>query len=167
MVTFCCRLLKFLENETWLNLNDRHPCGDRWGLISSWAMKKWPDLSMIFQRVPSHHQDLSMICQWSSSLLHSRQGFLKVSTKSKTISMIAKGSDLSMNAQGTLNVLIDFPMISQRSFNERRIFPPQKRNGWQINERTRISHRNSFIVAFERSTRDQANFRSPNDLHPV
>ena len=110
------------------------------------AMKqKWPT---IIQRMPSDRQDLSMVCQWSSSDLHG----LFQSPKKSLNGCQGKRSlnERSTNAQGVLSDFTDLPMISQRSFNECQIYPPWRIDGWEINECTRISHRNSFFVAFER-----------------
>ena len=121
----------------------------------------------------SNHQDLSIIVRWSPQSPWSLYSFDSV----QNISMIAKGSDLSTNSQWTLNKrstnaqgvligLINLSMISQRSFNERQICPPRRRDGWEINEHTRISHRNGFWEIVERSLRDRAYFWLLNG-HPT
>ena len=127
------------------------------------------DLTMSVQRLPSDYQDLSMISQWSSSDIHTRHGLRKVLTQFKTISLVQNNcqgkwflNDCSMNTQGALNDLIDLLMISQRSFNIRQICPTQRRHGWELKERTRISQRNGFCIAFEKSLRDRAYFWSLN-----
>ena len=128
------------------------------------------DHSKSAQRSPRSLSDLSMIIQWSSQSPWSPRSFDSVQSN---LSMIAKESDLSTNAQWTLNEcstnaqwalndLINLPMISQRSFNERTKCPPRRRDGWEINECTRISQRNGFFIAFERLLKDQANFVSLN-----
>ena len=70
------------------------------------------------------------------------------------------------STQGVLNDLINLPAITQRSFNERQICAPQRRDGWEIIEITRISYRNGFFVAFERLLRDRANLSSLKG-HPM
>ena len=74
--------------------------------------------------------------------------------------MITKGSDLSMNAQRTLKERLTISLISQWSLNDLSINAKffHLRKSWEINERTRISHRNSFFGAFERSLRARAYF---------
>ena len=127
------------------------------------------NLSKSAQRSPSNRQDLSMICQWSSSDLHSRHSLFKVLTQFKTISMIAKGSDHSTNTQrmlnecsrstqGVLSDLIDLPMMSQWSFNQCQFLPPQKRDGC----RSTSAQGSPTEMAFSLLLRDRANVWSLN-----
>ena len=130
------------------------------------------NLSKCAQRLPSNCHDLSMISQWSSSDLHGCRGLLKVLTQSlndrwwkqslNERSTNAKWTlnERSTNGQGVLNNLIDLSIISQGSFNECQICPLRRRDGWEINERIRLSHRNDCFIAFERSLRDRAYYWS-------
>ena len=123
-----------------------------------WAMKKMAtslnNLSKSDQRSPRSLNDRPVISTVAT--------VFAVLTQPKTISQWSpKGSNLSMNTQ---QVLMDLSMISQRSFNESQVFQPQRRDSWEINERTSISHRNGFLVAFERSSPFLIAQWSPNAL---
>ena len=121
-----------------------------------------------------------MIVQWSPRSPWSPQSSDSVQVNQ---SMIAKGSNLSTNAQwmlnersmnaqralnecsmnapGALNDLIDLSMISQRIFTERQIVPPQ-RYIWLRDERAHKDlPQKRFLSCFRRSLRDQVNFEHP------
>ena len=110
-----------------------------------------------------------MICQWSSCDLHD-QSFDSVQNN---LSMIAKGTNAqwtlnkcSRSDQGVLNDLIDPPNGLIHLSTNANFFHPEGEMA-EINERTRISNRNGFFIAFERLLRDRANLLSLNDLRPV
>ena len=114
------------------NIFSLTPFTQGWRLLRDyWAMKKWPDLSTIFQRVPSNRQDLLMI---SSSDLHGRHGLCKVLTQSITIFQWWPREAISQwtNTPWTLN--------------KRQIFPLRRRDGWEINDCMRISHISGFAL---------------------
>ena len=125
---------------------------------------------MIFQRAPSDCPNLSIISQWSSSDLHSHHGLRKVLTQFKTIFQWSPReaisqrmlNELSMNTQWTLNDRSRSIQWSHRSLNDLSVIfqwmpicPPRRRNGWEINECTRISHRMVSVLCKEPLTSDK------------
>ena len=127
--------------------------------MSQRSFKECPAIAKISQWSVNAHPVISMVATVTSKFwlspkqsLNDHQGS---DLATNTQQMINKWSK---SAQGVLDDLIDLPMISQRSFNKCQICSPWRRDGWEINNHTRISHRKSFFIAFEWSLRDQGIF---------
>ena len=92
-----------------------------WSLSDEKMARSLNDLSKSTQRLPRSLNDRPVI----SMVATVSQSFDSVQNN---LSMIAKGSDLSTNAQQTLNecsMISAISQWSQRSFNKHQIFPPE------------------------------------------
>ena len=143
-----------------------HGGDDRWEAVER---SKWSDLSTISQRAAKHYpaiakisHGLSMIIQWSpwspwspqsfdsaQNNLNDHQRKWSLNEHSMNVHWMLK-ENLTISSSSTISSIL---MIFQWSFVEPQICPPQRRDGWEINEHTRISPRNGFFIAFERSLR--------------
>ena len=142
------------------------------GQISQWSFNECPAIVKTSQWSVNDRPVISTVTTVSAKFWLSPKQSLNDHQRNRSLNEGSTNpqwtlNECSMNTQGVLNDLIDFPTISMIFQWILIFFLPQRRDGWEINKRTRISHRNGFFIAVERSLRDRDNFWSPNDLCPV
>ena len=132
--------------------------GDRWEIVDWWKNGQISQRS--FKERPA-------ITQRSSRSLNDRPVIFTVTMVSAKRCLSPKQSLNDYHEKRSLNecstsaqrMLKECWRSAQRSLSmNANFFPPWSADGWEINKRTRISHRDGFCVAFERSLRDRVYF---------